>query len=84
MSAPVPRGRKGKKARTRPGTAPPDSAAWVQEEKYDSDMFLDRSYRKHLDRHNNKLLLRVRMLYYIQHEILGEHLDQINLPTPTR
>ena len=33
-----------------------------------------------LFRYNNKLLLRVRLLYYIQQEILGEHLDNINSP----
>ena len=87
LSAPVPRGRKGKKARKDSRLGPgvvPDGAYWVQDEKYDTEMFLDKSYRKHLDRHNNKYLLRIRMLYYIQHEILGEHLEQINIPTPTK
>ena len=88
LSAPVPRGRKGKKARKesrlQPGVVPEGAAPWVGEEKFDTEMFLDKSYRRHLDRHNNKYLLRIRMLYYIQHEILGEHLEQINIPTPTK
>ena len=87
LSAPVPRGRKGKKARKEsklgPGVVPEGALGWVSEEKFDTEMFLDKSYRRHLDRHNNKYLLRIRMLYYIQTEILGEYLDQINLPTPT-
>lgn len=87
LSAPVPRGRKGKKARKDsrlgPGVVPENALGWVSEEKFDAEMFLDKSYRRHLDRHNNKYLLRIRMLYYIQHEILGDHLEAINLPTPT-
>jgi chromodomain-helicase-DNA-binding protein 7 len=86
LSAPVPRGRKGKKARKEsrlgPGVIPEGALGWVSEEKFDSETFLDKSYRRHLDRHNNKYLLRIRMLYYIQHEILGEHLDAINLNSP--
>ena len=53
-------------------------------EKYDAEMFLDKSYRKHLDRHNNKFLLRVRMLFYIHYEILGEFKSQINKHTTAR
>ena len=87
LSAPVPRGRKGKKARKEsrlgPGVVPEGALPWVGEEKFDAEMFLDKSYRRHLDRHNNKYLLRIRMLYYIHQEILGEHLDAINLATPT-
>ena len=78
LSAPVPRGRKGKKSKNVGKNSIPDNAGWAQEEKYDAEMFLDKNYRKHLDRHNNKLLLRVRMLYYIHQEILGEFKTQIN------
>ena len=78
LSAPVPRGRKGKKSKNVGRTAIPDAANWAGAEKYDAESFLDKSYRKHLDRHNNKLLLRVRMLFYIHYEILGEYKSQIN------
>lgn len=57
-----------------------ESYAWVSDEKYDMELHLNKSYRKHLDRHNNKILLRTRMLYYIQHEILSKHLDLIHKP----
>ena len=49
-----------------------------QIKKFDAEMCLDKSYRKHLDRHNNKLLLRIRMLFYIHSEILGEFQKKIN------
>ena len=78
LSAPVPRGRKGKKSKNVGRSSIPDGSSWAQEEKYDAEMFLDKSYRKHLDRHNNKLLLRIRMLFYIHNEILGEYKSQIN------
>ena len=78
LSAPVPRGRKGKKSKNTGRSAIPDAANWAGAEKYDAEMFLDKSYRKHLDRHNNKFLLRVRMLFYIHYEILGEFKSQIN------
>ena len=86
LSGPVPRGRKGKKGgkdRGGGGQAAGESYAWVADEKYDMDMHLDKSYRKHLDRHNNKILLRTRMLYYIQHEILAPHVDAIYKPGTT-
>ena len=84
LSAPVPRGRKGKKSKNVGRSSIPDGSSWAQEEKYDAEMFLDKSYRKHLDRHNNKLLLRVRMLFYIHNEILGEYKAQINKHVTTR
>uniref|UniRef100_A0A8C2AJN3 Chromodomain helicase DNA binding protein 6 n=1 Tax=Cyprinus carpio TaxID=7962 RepID=A0A8C2AJN3_CYPCA len=36
----------------------------------------DDSYKKHLKQHCNKVLLRVRMLYYLKVEVLGEAADQ--------
>ena len=82
LSAPVPRGKKSKKMKTARGTLPEGAGMWINEEKFDADTFLDKSYRRHLERHSNKYLLRIRMLYYIQHEILGDHLDKIDVPTP--
>ena len=88
LSDPVPRGRKAKKARREAalaaaegnGPAMPDSISWISHEKYDIGMYLNEKYRHHLDKHSNKILLRVRMLYYIQQEILGDHLKQITKP----
>ncbi len=62
------------------GDAFGETIGWVSDDKYDMEMFLDKGYRKHLDRHGTKLLLRVRMLYYMQHEILAEVADSIGKP----
>ena len=90
LSGPVPRGRKGKKMKMASeevrkkadasGIAAPQGVdiGWVSNDKYDMQSHLDKSYRKHLDRHNNKILLRVRLLYYVQHEILSSVVEHIN------
>merc|ERR1712226_60060 len=87
LSGPVPRGRKGQKLKNASGKETSESGisapsgvdvGWVSHEKYDMQDNLDKGYRKHLDRHNNKILLRIRLLYYVQHEILGNVLDVIN------
>ena len=88
LSGPVPRGRKGKKLKnasskndtSESGIAAPSGidVGWVSQEKYDMQDNLDKGYRKHLDRHNNKILLRIRLLYYVEHEILGNVLDVVN------
>ena len=87
LSGPVPRGRKGKKMKnasakeaSESGISAPSGidVGWVSHEKYDMQDNLDKGYRKHLDRHNNKILLRIRLLYYVQHEILGNVLDVVN------
>ena len=79
LSGPVPRGRKGKKGKQKDGGGAPfgESIAWVSDEKYDMEMFLDKTYRKHLDRHGTKLLLRIRMLFYIQRDLLEGHMEKI-------
>ena len=76
LSGPVPRGKRGgRKGKQKEDGAVelnvPDGIAWVTDDKYDMEANLDKSYRKHLDKQNNKLLLRIRMLYYIHYEILG-------------
>ena len=81
LSGPVPRGRKGKKLKSSSRDGPSgENIAWVSDEKFDMEIFLDKGYRKHLDRHGTKLLLRIRMLYYIQHDILADHMKTINTP----
>uniref|UniRef100_A0A0A9YRD7 Chromodomain-helicase-DNA-binding protein 6 n=1 Tax=Lygus hesperus TaxID=30085 RepID=A0A0A9YRD7_LYGHE len=51
---------------------------WSRHEKFDGDIFLESNYRKHLSRHANKLLLRVRMLHYIKNEIIGDLVQHIS------
>lgn len=84
LSGPVPRGRKGKKGKGSGyrdgGNSVPKNVAWVSDEKYDLDVYLDKMYRKHLERHGTKLLLRIRMLYYIQHDILADYMKEIGTP----
>ena len=53
---------------------------WIADEKYDMEVHLEKNYRKHLDRHNNKILLRIKMLHYIQHDICGQYADKLKNP----
>nr|XP_021189287.2 chromodomain-helicase-DNA-binding protein 7 isoform X2 [Helicoverpa armigera] len=81
---PVPRGRNAKK-KNRPKDLPKsndlqkweDASHWSSTEKYDCELYLENSYKKHLFRHANKVLLRVRMMYYIKHEVIGDFATQI-------
>lgn len=81
---PVPRGRNAKK-KNRPKDIPKandvqkweDPNHWSSNEKYDCEAYLESSYKKHLFRHANKVLLRVRMMYYIKHEVIGDYATQI-------
>ncbi|ESO96318.1 hypothetical protein LOTGIDRAFT_144072, partial [Lottia gigantea] len=92
LSAPVPRGRKSNKKRDPniPEPVEPES------EKFNIDLnpasVLDPAYTRHLDRHSNKVLLRVRLLYYLKQEIVGEeahkvfqgaNIKDINIPKPS-
>ncbi|XP_037896667.1 uncharacterized protein LOC119641859 isoform X1 [Glossina fuscipes] len=61
---------------------PQDPNHWSKQDKYDADAYLEGAYKKHLSRHANKVLLRVRMLYYIQHEVIGDLVQQIKENTP--
>ncbi|XP_050675614.1 chromodomain-helicase-DNA-binding protein 7-like [Leptidea sinapis] len=82
---PVPRGRNAKK-KNRVKDIPKqhdlqkweDGNHWSSEEKYDCEAYLESSYKKHLFRHANKVLLRVRMMYYIKHEVIGDYAAQID------
>ena len=85
LSDPVPRGRKAKKQKKEAAMAANSTPqrvgiAWVAEEKYDIGMYLNEKYRQHLDKHSNKIVLRIRMLYYIHNEILGDIRKQISRP----
>ncbi|XP_038222216.1 chromodomain-helicase-DNA-binding protein 7-like isoform X1 [Zerene cesonia] len=77
---PVPRGRNAKKKNRLKDIPKPndlqkweDPNHWSSHEKYDCDTYLESSYKKHLFRHANKVLLRVRMMYYIKHEVIGDY-----------
>ncbi|XP_028176738.1 chromodomain-helicase-DNA-binding protein 7 [Ostrinia furnacalis] len=81
---PVPRGRNAKK-KNKPKDLPKpndtqkweDPNHWSSIDKYDCEVYLESSYKKHLFRHANKVLLRVRMMYYIKHEVIGDFATQI-------
>ncbi|XP_031342134.1 chromodomain-helicase-DNA-binding protein 7 isoform X2 [Photinus pyralis] len=80
LKDPVPRGirnKNKKKSRDSRHAALTDPNHWSKNEKYDGDIFLESNYKKHLGRHANKVLLRVRMLYYIKHEIIGDLVQHI-------
>ncbi|XP_034021847.1 chromodomain-helicase-DNA-binding protein 6 [Thalassophryne amazonica] len=75
LSAPVPRGRKGKKLKNQLNVPEVKNADWLVH--CNPEMVLqDDSYKKHLKQHCNKVLLRVRMLYYLKVEVLGEAANQ--------
>ena len=74
----TPRSRKSKKSKDKEGgkaALPPamyEGAEWTRDEKYDPEINLDSGYRRHVSRHCNKVVLRIRMLYYIKQEIIGQ------------
>ncbi|KAM9408149.1 chromodomain-helicase-DNA-binding protein 6 [Pholidichthys leucotaenia] len=75
LSAPVPRGRKGKKLKNQLNVSEVNNADWLVH--CNPEVVLqDESYKKHLKQHCNKVLLRVRMLYYLKVEVLGEAANQ--------
>ncbi|XP_051785343.1 chromodomain-helicase-DNA-binding protein 7 isoform X2 [Erpetoichthys calabaricus] len=76
LSAPVPRGRKGKKVKTQTAQPVVQQADWLVSCNPDT-LFQDDSYKKHLKHHCNKVLLRVRMLYYLRQEVIGDQADRI-------
>uniref|UniRef100_S4RN91 Chromodomain helicase DNA binding protein 9 n=1 Tax=Petromyzon marinus TaxID=7757 RepID=S4RN91_PETMA len=76
LSAPVPRGRKGKKVKSQISTLDPAKTDWLA--KYNPEsLLLDDGYKKHLKHHCNKVLLRVRMLYYLRQEVIGDNADRV-------
>ncbi|XP_076828846.1 LOW QUALITY PROTEIN: chromodomain-helicase-DNA-binding protein 8 [Brachyhypopomus gauderio] len=75
LSIPVPRGRKGKRVKAQ-SSFDVQKAEWIR--KYNPDtLLLDDSYRKHLKHQCNKVLLRVRMLYYLKQEVIGDHWESV-------
>ncbi|XP_048364586.1 chromodomain-helicase-DNA-binding protein 7 isoform X2 [Sphaerodactylus townsendi] len=76
LSAPVPRGRKGKKVKAQSSQPVLHNADWLASCNPDA-LFQEDSYKKHLKHHCNKVLLRVRMLYYLKQEVIGDQADKI-------
>lgn len=76
LSAPVPRGRKGKKVKAQSAHPVVQDADWLAGCNPDA-LFQEDSYRKHLKHHCNKVLLRVRMLYYLRQEVIGDQAEKI-------
>uniref|UniRef100_A0A8C9JQL9 Chromodomain-helicase-DNA-binding protein 7 n=1 Tax=Panthera tigris altaica TaxID=74533 RepID=A0A8C9JQL9_PANTA len=76
LSAPVPRGRKGKKVKAQSTHPVVQDADWLGGCNPDA-LFQEDSYKKHLKHHCNKVLLRVRMLYYLRQEVIGDQADKI-------
>uniref|UniRef100_A0A7N8Y3W3 Chromodomain helicase DNA binding protein 7 n=1 Tax=Mastacembelus armatus TaxID=205130 RepID=A0A7N8Y3W3_9TELE len=76
LSTPVPRGRKGKKGK--PPAPPPQTprADWLASCNPDH-LLQEDSYKRHLKHHCNKVLLRVRMLYYLRQEVIGTQAKHI-------
>uniref|UniRef100_A0A3B4YFJ8 DNA helicase n=1 Tax=Seriola lalandi dorsalis TaxID=1841481 RepID=A0A3B4YFJ8_SERLL len=76
LSTPVPRGRKGKKGK--PAAPPPQTprADWLASCNPDH-LLQEDSYKRHLKHHCNKVLLRVRMLYYLRQEVIGDQAERI-------
>ncbi|CAG0886234.1 unnamed protein product [Cyprideis torosa] len=93
LSNPAPhRGRRSRKGRPpkdrdgmgdgTPPLTPLPKEGWAADEKYDCESILDPNFKKHLNRHANRILLRIRMLYYLKHEILGDLAEQITPDKP--
>ncbi|KAL2076371.1 hypothetical protein ACEWY4_028035 [Coilia grayii] len=76
LSTPVPRGRKGKKGKCQVPQTHKPQADWLAN--CNPDVLLQEdSYKRHLKHHCNKVLLRVRMLYYLRQEVIGDQAERI-------
>nr|QVX32607.1 CHD6/7/8/9 [Platynereis dumerilii] len=83
LSAPVPRGRKGKKNKKDQKGQQSAIEQEIAKSGFDPEnILIDEGYKKHLQRHANKVLLRVRLLYYIRQEVIGDQAEKVfqNLP----
>ncbi|KAM8851002.1 LOW QUALITY PROTEIN: chromodomain-helicase-DNA-binding protein 7 [Spinachia spinachia] len=76
LSTPVPRGRKGKKGKPTAPLPQTPRADWLASCNPDH-LLQEDSYKRHLKHHCNKVLLRVRMLYYLRQEVIGDQADRI-------
>ncbi|XP_035026244.2 chromodomain-helicase-DNA-binding protein 7 [Hippoglossus stenolepis] len=76
LSTPVPRGRKGKKGKPQAPAPQTPRADWLASCNPDH-LLQEDSYKRHLKHHCNKVLLRVRMLYYLRQEVIGDQAERI-------
>ncbi|KAI1285481.1 Chromodomain-helicase-DNA-binding protein 7 [Halotydeus destructor] len=84
MDAPSIRGKKSKKGK-KTVAEELSTADWTKDENYNPEILLtDDQYRKHLGRHANKILLRVKMLYILRSEIISDLRDQVYSGVPAR
>ncbi|XP_071784653.1 chromodomain-helicase-DNA-binding protein 9-like [Asterias amurensis] len=78
LSAPVPRGRKSKKPKKEEDVVPAILEYDFNARDQDPETLLtDQGYKNHLKRHCNKVLLRVRLLYYLKQEVIGDMMERI-------
>lgn len=84
LSVLVPRGgRKSKKPKKEEPVVPCIlEFDFTNKDKNAEQLLTDEGYKNHLKRHCNKVLLRVRLLYYLRHEIIGPMARQIEEGTP--
>jgi chromodomain-helicase-DNA-binding protein 7 len=55
---------------------------WMKDDKFETELHLDPAFIKHLSKNSNKVLLRIRMLYYIKQEIISNKSAHIDLEIP--
>ncbi|KAM4754425.1 LOW QUALITY PROTEIN: chromodomain-helicase-DNA-binding protein 8-like [Cyanocitta cristata] len=70
-AAAPPRGRKGRKA-----PKEPSGAEWLRRHEPEA-LLQDEGYRKHLRHQSSKVLLRVRMLHFLRHEVIGDQAEKV-------
>ncbi len=83
LAAPIPRGRRKQQENQENGGSsnnpndqnenPNNDMEWA---KNAGDLIGDENYKKHLNKQANKILLRLRTLFYIKHEIVGDEYSQ--------
>ncbi|KAM9510384.1 chromodomain-helicase-DNA-binding protein 8 [Guaruba guarouba] len=76
VAVPLPRGRKGRKGRAPPGSWDSQRLEWLRRQRPEQ-LLQDPDFREHLQRHGHRLLLRVRMLQFLQHEVIGEQAQRV-------
>lgn len=69
--------KRSKKTRKEPKLSPSGNLGevtdWTKSPRYDPEVWLvDENYKKHLQRHANRIVLRVRLLYYLKQDIIGD------------
>ncbi|MEQ2180464.1 hypothetical protein GOODEAATRI_001494, partial [Goodea atripinnis] len=66
----------GKKMKTQTSSFDIHKAEWLRKHNPEH-MLQDDGYKKHLKHHCNKVLLRVRMLYYLKQEVIGSQAQKV-------